>query len=284
MKRPHPFFRILLFGLVFLALLTATRWFQESSRGEIIFETTSDYSHIRVREDENVRSLVFVDGTGREQLQSSIDLADPGTMRVPYTRTMFSSLLFKPEQQRILIVGLGGGGMVRFAESKLPGTQVEAVEIDPAVVQVAAEYFETTEGPRTTIHTADAFEFLRAENGPYDAIYMDAFLRPKANPDLSEITQRLKTVEFLKDVRARLTPDGVVVFNLIAWYPTTRGNILSISEAFPNHYEFSVPGTGNLIVVATQSEDRVSEEQLSERAEDLKVDLPFSDFVENLKD
>ncbi len=283
MKRPHPFLRVILFGLLFLALLTVTRWFQENSRGDLIYEAISDYSHIRVRENKGVRSLLFVDERGREQLQSSIDLADPGSMQVPYTRTMFASLLFKADQRRILVVGLGGGGMVRFAEKALPVAQVEAVEIDPAVVQVAADYFETREGERVRIHIADAFEFLRQENGPYDAIYMDAFLKPRADPDLAELTKRLKTVEFLRDVKARLAPDGVIAFNLVAWSPSTRGNIASIREVFPSIYEFTVPGTGNLIVIATQSEDQVSGDQLDERVRTLEFDLPFGEFVENLK-
>lgn len=205
-------------------------------------------------------------------------------MEVPYTRTMFASLLFKPDQQHILVVGLGGGGMVRFAEQALPETRIEAVEIDPVVVEIAAEYFETTDGPRTKIHTADAFEFLRSENGLYDAIYMDAFLKPRSDPDLDELTNRLKTVEFLQDVKARLTPDGIVSFNLIAWSPSTRGNIADIQEVFPEVYRFPVPGTGNLIVIATQSEDRLTEQQLVEQAEKLEVDLPFDDFVRNLSE
>jgi len=271
---------------VFLALLTATRWFKEHRRGDVIHEVTSEFSHIRVRETGNIRSLLFVDDRGTEQLQSSIDLSAPEVMLVDYTKTMFASLLFTPSQKRILIVGLGGGGMVRFAESALPETQIEAVEIDPEVVRVAAEYFETKNGPRISIHTIDAFEFLRAKNGAYDAIYMDAFLKPKAGPELDELTKRLKTVEFLEDVKSRLSPDGLVAFNLIAWYPTTRGDIASIREVFPSVYRFSVPGTGNLVVIATQKEGRMETAQLLERAEKLKkelnVGLPFGEFVENL--
>lgn len=286
MKKPHPFLRVVFFGIVFLALLTATRWFKEHRRGDVIHEVTSEFSHIRVRETGNIRSLLFVDDRGTEQLQSSIDLSAPEVMLVDYTKTMFASLLFTPSQKRILIVGLGGGGMVRFAESALPETQIEAVEIDPEVVRVAAEYFETKNGPRISIHTIDAFEFLRAKNGAYDAIYMDAFLKPKAGPELDELTKRLKTVEFLEDVKSRLSPDGLVAFNLIAWYPTTRGDIASIREVFPSVYRFSVPGTGNLVVIATQKEGRMETAQLLERAEKLKkelnVGLPFGEFVENL--
>lgn len=288
MKKPHPFLRVILFGIVFLTLLTVTRWFKEHRRGEIIFETTSEYSHIRVRETENIRSLLFVDDRGVEQLQSSIDLSAPEVMLVDYTRTMFASLLLNPSPERILIVGLGGGGMVRFAENALPDTQIEAVEIDPAVVRVAEEYFETKNGPGTTIHTVDAFEFLRAENGPYDTIYMDAFLKPGAGPEIDELTDRLKTVEFLEDVKSRLSADGLVAFNLVAWFPTTRGNIASIREVFPSVYRFTVPGTGNLVVIATQDKERLEKSQLIEIAgsleEELNVGLPFVEFANNVSD
>ena len=143
--------------------------------GEIIHEVQSAYSHIRVREREKIRSLMFVDGeSGLEQRQSAIDMDAPEEMQLGYTRSLFASFLFRHPQERVLIVGLGGGGMVRFLNHHFTETQVDAVEIDPEVVKIAADYFGTREGERTTIHTEDAFVYLKSLHGPYDAIYMEA--------------------------------------------------------------------------------------------------------------
>ena len=100
-------------------------------------------------------------------------------------------------QERVLIVGLGGGGMVRFLNHHFMETQVDVVEIDPAVVQIAADYFGTYAGSRTMIVTEDAFVYLKQPHGPYDAIYMDAFLKPAADAGLEGVTQRFFAVSML---------------------------------------------------------------------------------------
>lgn len=279
-------------GLIALALMIyLSGWFNHSrsrvTLGEIVYEGHSDFSHIRVRERNGVRSLIFVTPEGRETRQSSIDLEHPEQLQLGYTKTLFSTMLLDDSHERVLIVGLGGGGMVRFLNKVFPDVQVDVVEIDPEVVKVAAEFFGTDSGPKTNIYTQDAFEYLAEEHPPYDVIYMDAFLQPPADSGLEEKTKRLKQIEFLKGLHARLKPDGLVAFNLIVWATSTPGDIESIREAFPNVYQFGVPGTGNLVVIGSLKEERIPKEELLHRAQvlDEKYQLTFSfaDFVSSLK-
>ena len=269
-----------------------TRWL-ESKRatrqlGEVLYETHSAFSHIRVRELGSTRCLTFVDPNGREERQSAIDMAAPHQMQLGYTASFFASLLFREPQERVLIVGLGGGGMVRFLNHAFPDTLVEVVEIDPAVVDVAASYFGTHEGPSTRIHVADAFVYLQDAHGPYDALYMDAFLKPSLDSNLDALTQRLKTIEFLKSLHRQLHPNGVAAFNLHLHAPTTASDLIALNEAFPQVYLFDVPQTGNLIAVATMISERLTKITLTERAiqldEQLDVGLSFQGFVSVLRD
>ncbi|MDF1825006.1 MAG: fused MFS/spermidine synthase [Verrucomicrobiales bacterium] len=250
----------------------------EKRYGEIIHETTSDFSRIRIREKGPVRSLLFIDKNGKEQCQSSVNTEAPGEHQLGYTRSLFASFLFHYPQNRVLIVGLGGGGMVRFLNSTFPTMMVEAVEIDPVVVQLAAEYFGTRPGPRTKIHTEDAFVFLNQDHGLYDAIYMDAFLQPPAGSGLKEKTRRLKTLEFLISLQDHLTPDGMVAFNIIPAEEGADENISAINEAFTSTFAFDVPRTGNRIIIACKEETIASPEQLSKTSRDLdeSLDLHFS--------
>jgi len=260
---------------------------QREMHGRIIHERISDFSHIRIRERDGVRSLHFVDDEGREQQQSAIDLTEPGELQLRYTRTLFASLLFQEPQERVLIVGLGGGGMVRFLEEAFPETRIEVVEIDPEVIDVAETYFGTEEGPRTVIHEADAFEFFRDTHGPYDAIYLDAFLRPPEDSGLKRVTRRLKTASFLEKVRGQLEPGGLVAFNLVRSDPSTPADLEVIRDVFPSVYLFDVPGRGNLVAIASLEEVRLSETELLSRARRLEraldADLPFRDFVRDLE-
>ncbi len=247
----------------------------ETRYGPVLHEERSAFSHIRVRGRGTVRSLLFVDEDGAEQCQSSLDLAAPGTLRLGYTRALFASLLFRHPQERVLVVGLGGGGMVRFLREKFPGTVVEAVEIDPVVVRLATEAFGVVPGPGTRLHTADAFEFFRSGHGAFDAIYLDAFLRA---PELGERTARLKTRDFLATLREHLAPGGVVAFNLIGADPGTPEDLAAIRAVFPGTASFPVPGTGNLVVIATRDGPAPGVEELRERAAALdgSLDLGFS--------
>lgn len=264
-------------GLLVLALLNffLFRWvgdWQLSARqaerhGEVIHETHSAFGHLRVREKGSHRSLLFVGSDGREQLQSRIDLERPENLQLRYTRGLFVSFLLHPDQAEILIVGLGGGGMVRFLNERLPGIAVTAVEIDPQVVAIAETYFETVPGPKTTILTQDAFVLLADDSRSFDAIYMDAFLRPPdSESELQEKAQRLKTTAFLRQVRDRLNPGGVVAFNLIAGDATTSRDLQSIRDVFSPVHVFEIAGSGNLVVVGSTSGESLSREELQRRA------------------
>lgn len=278
---------VLLAAVLFFGLSRSS--ITEQKHGRIIHETKSEFSHIRVRERDRRRSLLFVDEFGREHCQSSIDLDRPEDLQLGYTRHLFASHLFRHPQERVLILGLGGGGMVRFLEKAFPGTRVEAVEIDPAVVEIAGKYFETAPGTDFRIHVEDAFVFLERARGPFDAIYFDAFLEPAVDPDAAAMTRRLKTTEFLRGLHRQLAPGGVVAFNLIEVEESTPGYLASIREAFPQVYEFSVPGTGNLVVVATREERRASPGELEATAGKLArkypgSTLPIRGFVRDLRD
>jgi spermidine synthase len=279
---------LLLFGVAYFTPRAITPLAPAANRfGELLHETQSDYSHIRVRERDGVRSLLFVDEDGSEQRQSAVAMADPGKNQLGYTGSLFTSLLYRYPQNRVLIVGLGGGGMVRYLNAAFPAMMVEAVEIDPVVVKVAAEYFQTVPGPKTRLHTQDAFAFFREETGLYDAIYMDAFLRPAPDSGLEEKTTRLKTVAFLETVRSRLVPYGVAAFNLIESRAETTDDLTAIRTVFPATALFNVPGSGNLVVIASSEVPAPDPSELSRRAKkldaELKVGLSFEEMAGNLR-
>ena len=280
---------VLIAAAVWLAVsyLPNSSFFPRTAYGPVLHEEESGFSHIRVRGKGSQRHLLFVSDLGKEGLQSSIDLDHPGELQVAYTRMLFASLLFCQPQERVLIIGLGGGGMVRFVERRLPKTTVEAVEIDPAVVKIAAKYFETADSERVTIHAEDAFVFVENEGAHYDAIYLDAFLRPSVDRDAEGKTGRLKTVEFLATMRDRLSPEGVLACNLVSHRSTTAGDLAALREVFPSVREFPVAGTGNLVVIASRRQILDSKDELISHAERLEkqlpIGLPFSAFARAMR-
>jgi spermidine synthase len=85
----------------------------------------------------------------------------------------------------------------------------DVVEIDPAVTRVAKKFFGFVTKPNIRVFEEDGRVFVkRAMKGRkrYDLIMLDAF-------DHEYIPEHLLTREFLKEVRAVMTPEGVLAAN-----------------------------------------------------------------------
>src|SRR5262249_23457935 len=119
-------------------------------------EEKSQYSKIRVTKEQSVRTLWFVPESGEAVIESKVDLDKPHELLVPYTRYMFTSYLFRPKPEKVLIVGLGGGSMVHFLKHYDAKVKIDVVEIDPAVVTIAGKYFAIRSAGNVNIITKDA--------------------------------------------------------------------------------------------------------------------------------
>lgn len=263
--------------LLIAALAVATLFSYRYGVWRLEHEEVSEYSHIRIERKGDVRRLLFVRDDGTRVVESSIDLDSPATLQLAYTRSMFTSYWLAPNPERVLIVGLGGGGMVHFLEKHDPDLRIDAVEIDPAVVRIADEWFGVRSEGNVRVMTADAFDVLARAETRYDVLYMDAFLKPAPDTDATGVPQRMRTLAFYESLRASLTEDGVVVFNLNP-HAGTEDDIRTIEEAFPGAVVVRCTPSRNLVVLASVDGITVSEAELIRRAEalDERFDADFS--------
>lgn len=243
-----------LLGAALLAAAVAlVVWSTSSARpaGQLEHEEVSAFSRIRVRRDGDIRALTFVRDNGQEAVQSRVDLAAPGTLLSPYAHGMFASYLYQPQPRRVLIVGLGGGAMVRFLTHHEPQVQIDAVEIDPVVVRLADQFFGVRSGGNVHVHTADAMAFVDSTTERYDLILMDAFLRPSDDTDTTGVPTRLKTVAFLGRLKQTLAPGGVVAFNLNE-HDRMDDDIAAVTAAFGHAVIYRCPPASNQVMIATE--------------------------------
>jgi spermidine synthase len=244
----------------------------------------SDYSHILVKRQGNVRSLVFVRDTGQEVVETSLNLSRPYEMIMPYARFMFATYLFQAKQQDVLLVGLGGGAMVHFYRHYDPQVHVEVVEIDPVVVDIADRFFQVRSEKNVHVVTGDGLQYIRDTKTRFDVIYMDAFLKPSRQTDATGASLRQKTIEFYKDLRGKIAPGGVAAINLNV-YSGTPDDLALIRGVFPQVYVFRAPG-GNDIVIGSSAESRVEVAVLRQRAAELdrrfKATFAFPELVNGL--
>lgn len=243
--------------LLAVALLAAAValgvWSMSPARtlGRLEHEEVSAFSRIRVRRDGDVRALTFVRDNGQEVVQSRVNLTAPHTLAAPYARAMFASYLYQPHPRRVLIVGLGGGAMVRFLTHHEPQVHIDAVEIDPAVVRLADQYFGVRSGGNVRVHTADAVAFVESSEDRYDLILMDAFLRPSGDTDATGVPTGLKTLAFLERLKRALAPGGIVAFN-INEHVSMADDIAAVAAAFGHAAVYRCPPADNKVVIAAQ--------------------------------
>ncbi|MEW6280942.1 MAG: fused MFS/spermidine synthase, partial [Candidatus Eremiobacterota bacterium] len=108
----------------------------------------SSYGEIRVWERNGQRHLI-IDGGAHTVVESA-------TLRSLYGYVNVLELCdrFFRTPGRALVLGLGGGSVVRWLDEA--GWSVEAVEVDPVVLEVARGYF----GLQAEVHVSDARRFL----------------------------------------------------------------------------------------------------------------------------
>jgi spermidine synthase len=177
---------------------------EETQSGYTILHTEdSQYHRIAVVEDELSRYLRF-----DNSFQSGIFKDDPFATRFDYTDYLQLPFAYRPETRRVLYVGLGGGSAPKRTWRDFPAARLDVVELDPSVVDVAYEYFSLPRDPRLRVEVEDGRRFLARNDGPWDAIVIDAFYS-------DSIPFHLATREFLELVRSRLAPGGTVASNII---------------------------------------------------------------------
>jgi len=164
------------------------------------------------------------------------------------------ALLQRPRAGRILLIGGGAGGSL--AEIlKYPGTTVDYVELDPAVIGLADRFLPeaaraSLHHSRVRLHFADGRAFLERIAGTYDAIIVD--LPPPATAQLN----RYYSLEFFRLVRKRLNPSGIFSFRVPSseeYISPTLRSFLAMLEAtlgavFPEVR--AVPGGTNIFLAS----------------------------------
>jgi spermidine synthase len=248
---------------------------EDAQSGYTILHTKdSQYHRIAVVEDDDSRYLRF-----DSSFQSGMYKDDPFRTRFEYADYLQLPLAYRPEAKRILYVGLGGGSAPKRTWRDFPATRIQAVELDSEVVDVAYEYFELPRDPRLLVEVEDGRRFLAANEGPWDAIVIDAFYS-------DSIPFHLATREFLELARARLAPGGVVATNIIgavrgADSRLFRSMLRTYRAVFPTVAIHPVLGAGerdltgirNVIVVAGDGA-APSKEFLLERWAELRKRSP----------
>lgn len=207
---------------------------------DLNYEGESIYNYLQVyeNEDEVVLSTNVLFGV------QSVYRKDKGLTGMYYDYAMAAPLMTdwdnKDQRKDVLILGMGSGTYATQCQRYFENLNMEGVEIDQKITDLAREYFELPE--EVWVTTYDGRAYLNAIDTKYDVIMVDAY------QDIT-IPFQMSSVEFFTLVKEHLKEDGVMVVNM-NMRGTKEGNINqyladTIASVFSQVYTVDVAHSTN---------------------------------------
>jgi spermidine synthase len=180
---------------------------------------------------------------GYDYTESIANLADPDDLPVRYTRAMTVGVLYPPQPNKVLMIGLGGGSISSYLGRHLTDARIDTIEVDPGVITAAKNFFGLRETPRVRYLEGDGRVFLNRNPEAYDLILVDAFHG-------GYVPFHLLTKEFYVLMKQRLAPGGAAAFNVHEGTKLFASTLLTLRAVFASVHLYP-SGQGETIAVVT---------------------------------
>ncbi len=187
----------------------------------------------------------------------------------PVTGSVWDLLLlpafFRPQQvQRVLVLGVGGGAVIRQLNHFLQPAQIVGIELNPVHLEIAERFFEVG-APNVALHLDDAIWWVKQYRGePFDLIIDDLFSDNEGDPQRAVAADSRWFRQLLK----LLAPGGTLVANFgspeelraCAWFVDAR-----IHSRIPAAFQLTTPLYENAIgaFLSTPSDSAVLRKELA---------------------
>jgi len=231
----------------------------------------------RVEEEGGVRSLSFGGGV----VQSAMRVEEPFRLELGYTRAMMGFLLFNPEPQRVLVVGLGGGSLSKYCYWRLPEARITTLEIDPDVIALREQFLVPGDDERFHVEQVDASAYLAGDDVEADVILLDGY-------DADGLPRVLCDESFYSACRRVLAPEGLLVVNIWGNDQHRGAYLRRLRRVFGGRVWWGKScDSGNLIVFALKSERYYPQwTRLLSRARELdgRLELGLAALVEDMRE
>lgn len=227
----------------------------------LVFEGESIYNYLQVK-DENDRVILSTNVLFGVQ---SIMMKEDSLTGMYYDYALAAPVMggvAENENANILVLGMGTGTFARQCRQYFGNVEIEGVEIDQKITDLAGQYFDLPAD--IEVVTYDGRAYLNAVEEKYDVIMVDAY------QDIT-IPFQMSSIEFFTLVKEHLKDGGIMVVNM-NMHTEQEGNINqyladTIASVFSDVYTVNVPGTTNRELFAFM--DPAIMEGFAEKTEDL---------------
>jgi spermidine synthase len=156
-----------------------------------------------VFDDNNLRFMYF----SKKSVQSAMKITAPDELLCGYTVAMMAFLLANPAPRHILMIGLGGGSLLKFCYRHLPDCRITTLEIDADVIALREQFMIPANDERLEIIHCDAVDYLARHALQVDVVLLDGF-------DGEGLVEDLSTASCYAACHAALKPAGILVVNM----------------------------------------------------------------------
>ena len=189
---------------------------QSAGKLKVIYEAEGMLGQIKVvdmpygtytRGVKNGRALMI-----NSTIQTILDLENPEYDLWDWSRFFPTTLSIYPEGSDVLLLGLGGGTLVK--QFNRLNFNVDVVELDQRIKEIAINYFFLD--PATNIVVDDARHYINTCSKKYDIVTIDLFLNE--TPPVHVLT-----LECFTKIRELLNPGGMVMMNFYGHITGEKG-------------------------------------------------------------
>lgn len=154
--------------------------------------------------------------------------------------------------QRVLVLGVGGGAVIRQLQRYVQPECIVGVELNPVHLEVARRFFGVDDD-MAELHQADAVTWLENYNGPpFDMIIEDLFGEQNGEP----VRAVKADINWCRALSRHLTREGILVLNFIDTVERRQSECLNrryLAKQFKSAFQFSLPLYENEIVALLKS-------------------------------
>lgn len=221
-----------------------------------LYQRESIHNIIRVEDRDGIRLLYLNYRDGAQSLERKGELLTDG---------YYDYFLLGPQLAGgadSLFLGAAGGVALKQHARVWPGSRVVGVELDPAVIEVARDFFGLSELPEIELVAEDARWYVRETRERFDVAAIDLYVT-------GHIPFFTTTTEFFQELQSKLEHDGVLIMNVLSLQPGDDliGPLVNtVRQAFASTF---LIGWGNVMLVATKSPRSLAQIRARLKAEDL---------------
>ncbi|WP_299492473.1 fused MFS/spermidine synthase [uncultured Shewanella sp.] len=230
---------------------------------KVIYESSDEYGPLMVLDNKETRILAFAENDE----QSKLLKLTPHIPQHTYVQAMLLVLLFC-QPKRVMILGLGGGGLIHALKHFDAGIKITAVELREQVINLSKRFFQLPQSKKLTLVHQDASVFLTEnDHKKVDVVFADIY-------GADGVDESQLSLEFIESCAKNIKEKGFLVLN--CWKEHSQNQaLLAYLQRYFVDVRACLTGGGNWVIIASKQQQKMSGSELKSYAQTLSKKLDF---------